>query len=321
MKTANHFILTTLFLLQCAITFAQTDKEMEAIVNYQLAEEAYDNKTYDKALNYLEEAKKIIGNNPKILYLQIVIELEKNETNAIKSDNINMLLNLIGKFEKAEGIESFSPDKKLFIAKNKVLLKEKLAKQIAQEDKLKKEQIELEKKQIVGKENFENFTINELAFGLTVEEFQKRYPDVLPEKFKITKSEYYDIYHSKSIAFEDKGCFSPYNSSTGNPIYDNNINAVFVKEGKVIGFQKNIFFYNSKGQGDLSFSEASSKGNECFSQYNDLFFGQSLEKGNSWWHWKSKGNQKHVILSSDSYQDPQKNSRWKSSMLIRVIQY
>jgi len=318
MIKTKHFFFTLLLLLQVTFSFSQSDKEMEAIVKYQLAEEAYDGKEYDKALNYLEEAKKIMGSIPKLLYLQIVIELEKNNNN---SKDINNLLNLIKTFEKAKGIESFSQEKKMFVAKNKVLLKEKLAQITAQEEKAKQLAIEVDNKAKIGKENFEKFAIDDLPFGLTLEEFQIKYPTILPEKFKITKSEHYDIYYSKSIAFEEKGCFSPYNSSTGNPIYDNNVNAIFVKDGKVIGFQKNIFYYNSKGQGNLNYPEASSKKNECFSQYNDLFFGQSQETGNNWLHWTSKEKQKHVILYSDCYQDPEKNSRWKSSMLIRVIQY
>ena len=302
---------------------AQSEKEMTAIANFQLAEEAYDNKEYNKGLNYLEEAKKSVGNKPKLLYLQIMIEQE------MISDATSMqnLLSLIGVFEKSNGIEDFSKEKKMLVAKNKVLIQEKLAQQISQEEKQQLEQKALEKKQKAGADNFENFTIKDLPFGLTVEEFQKRYPQILPQNFKKEKVQTegidVEIYYPKNIYFErdDPGFNLPLNASTGNPVYDTTVYAVLVKDGRVVGFKQTLFYYNSKGQGNLSWNDALYKKFIVFGQFLELFAFAPESNNVDYWNWRKNGDTvKSVRLVADAHKAHNGN-KWKSSLNIRVINF
>lgn len=320
MIKTRHFFFTILLLLQVNYSFSQSDKEMEAIVKYQLAEETFDNKEYDKALNYLDEAKKIMGNIPKLSYLQIVIELEKIGNNINNSKDIINLLNLIKTFEKAKGIEGFSQEKKMFVTKNKVLLKEKLSQITAQEEKSKQLAIEAEIKAKIGKENFEKFTIDDLPFGLPLEEFKAKYPAILPEKYKT--SEYKNTngivaYYPKNISFEDKANFLfPYNSSTGTPVYDTNIHVVFVKDNKVIGFQKNMCYYNSKGQGGLNYQEAVDQIKKYYQNFSESFISIPSTYTSNGYIWVISG-EKQIHLYDNNYFET--SNKWKQSLIVRVI--
>ena len=309
-------IFFTMFIFQTTLSYSQSDKEMEAIVNYQLAEEAYENKAYDKALNYLEEAKKIMGNKPKLLFFQIVIEIEKTSND---SNSLNKLLGLISTFEKSKDINNFPEEKRLIVSKNKVILKERLAQVTAKEIKEKRELEEIERKTKIGKENFEKFTIDSLPFGLTIEEFQKQYPNIFPEKYKIIKLQTYDIYYSKGISFEDKNGWLPYSSSTGNPYYETTINAIIVKDGKVIGFQKNLFYYNSKGQGNLDWNNALIERNNYYKKFVELFGSEPKINNPDYWSWYT--DNKSISLFADVYNDPKKANRWKCSLMIRVVNF
>lgn len=302
---------------------AQSEKDMAAMGNFQLAEEAYDNREYSKGLNYLEEAKKSVGNKPKLLYLQIMIGQETvNDASSIQG-----LLYLIGVFEKANGIDDFSPDKKMIVAKTKVLLQQKLSQHLALEEKRKQDQLAFEKKQKAGYDNFQNFTIKNLPFGLTIEEFQNGYPTIFPQNAKRekTKSEgiEVDIYYPKNIYFErdDKGFDLPLNSSTGNPFYDTAVYAVLVKDGKVVGFKQTFFYYNSKGQGDLTWNDALMKKFNVFAQFLERFAFAPDTNTIDYWNWRKDGETvKSVRLSSDAYKSPNGN-KWKSSLTLRVINF
>ena len=324
MKFLKTFI-TSILLFQSFVTFSQSEKEMEAIAKYQLAEEAYSNNEYDMALDYLGQAKKIIGDKPKLLYLQIVVEIDKGYPTI---DRVKSILNIIEAFQKSPAIGTFSSDKKMMIAKHKVLLKEKLAVLTAEAQKQIEQKKELEIRNKKGKESFEKFTIDDLPFGLTVEEFQKQYPDIFPENLKISKTKFSEIdyvYHYKNINFENKDNFLlPYNSSTGTPLYDTKIHAIFVKNGKVVGFQKNIFYYNSKGNGDLNYQQANAELFKYVEQYKSNFesYGAASDaitfnNYTNQWNWVVNGN-KTVILYSDTYVDEKNAKRWKNSLTIRV---
>lgn len=301
---------------------AQSDKELSAKANFQLAEEAYDNKEYNKGLNYLEEAKKDVGEKPKLLFLQIMIEQEMiSDVNSIQK-----LLDLIGAFEKSNGIDNFSNEKKMLVAKNKVLIKERLSQQLALEEKQNKEKKAFEEKQRIGRRNFENFTIKNFVFGLTVEEFRQRYPDILPGSFKKQKARFegadVEVYYPKNIFFErdDKGFSYPLNASSGNPFYDTTVFALIVKENKVVGFSQTLFYYNSKGQGSLSRGEAIVKKFEVSQQFVEQFAFPAESDFVSNWYWRKEGKSiKSVQLIADD-QQPSAN-KWKSSLIIRVINF
>ena len=325
-KPMKQAFFTACFICATIVPFlsrAQSDKEMSAMANFQLAEEAYDNKEYSKGINYLEEAKKSVGNKPKLLYLQIMIEQEMISD----ASSMQNLLNLIGAFEKSSGIQDFSKEKKMQIAKNKVLIQEKLAQQTAQEEKQKLDQSALEKKQKAGAENFEKFTIKDLPFGLTVEEFQKRYPQILPQSFKKEKAQAegtnVEIYFPKNIYFErdDRGFNLPLNAASGNPFYDTTVYAVLVKDGKVVGFKQTLFYYNSKGQGNLSWNDALYKKFTVSAQFLELFAFPAETNTIDYWNWRKDSNTlKSVSLVADAYRAP-KGNKWKSSLNISVINF
>lgn len=331
MKFLKIIFLIVLF-FQNLLSFSQTENEMEAIAKYQLGEEAYSNNEYDKALAYLEQAKTIIGSKPKLLYLEIMVEMDKGFSS---SDRVKHILKKIEAFEKSSGIDSYSQDKKMAVAKNKILLKEKLNDMMLEEQKLAAQKQELEDNIKKGKANFERFTIDDLPMGQTIEEFQKQYPNILPENYKMSKTKWESgteadlIYacHSKSIGFENKENFLlPYNSSTGAPIYDTTIHLVLVKNGRVVGFQKTIFYYNSKGQGTLTFSEATAE----VTKYVEKFKADFESYGNkstdaipyydyqNQWSW-AISDTKGVHLYSDNYVDEKNQKRWKSSLTLRVF--
>lgn len=331
MKFLKILFTTSLF-LQNFLSFSQTENELEAIAKYQLSEEAYSNSEYDKALAYLGQAKDIIGNKPKLLYLEIVIEIDKGYDT---SERVKQILKKVELFEKSAGINNFSQDKKMLVAKNKILLKEKLNDLTIQEEKLAIEKKELDIKTKKGRENFERFTIDDLPLGQNIEEFQKQFPDILPENHKISKTKWAKgtdedliyAYHSKSIAFENKENFLlPYNASTGAPIYDTTIHLVLVKNGKIVGFQKTIFYYNSKGQGNLTYSEATSEVTKYVEKFN-ADFASDVSKTNGDMTYYTYGNQwswiipdaKGVHLYSDNYMDEKNPRRWKSSLTLRVF--
>jgi hypothetical protein len=326
-RPMKQSFLTACFLLCIllpVLSRAQSEKEMSAIANFQLAEESYDNKEYSKALTYLEEAKKSVGNKPKLLFLQIMIEQERISD----ASSMQSLLDLIGAFEKANGIDDFSKDKKMLVAKNKVLLKEKLSQHLAQEEKQKQEQLALEKKQKAGNDNFERFTLNSLPFGLTIEEFQKQYPHILPGNIKKGKSlsegVEVEVYYPKTIFFEydDKGFNLPFNASTGNPVYDTSIYALIVKDNKVVGFKQTLFYYNSKGQGNLSWNDALLKKFSVYQQFLELFASPPTEHNNvDYWYWRKDGkNLKSVKLLADTHKAPNGN-KWKCSLTISVVSF
>lgn len=322
MKLLKLFF-TTALLFQTLTSFSQTEQEMEAIAKYQLAEEAYSNNEFDKALKYLEQSKEIIGNRPKLIYLQITIQLDKGYNSVAE---INKILNTIDAFEKSPGIDTFSPEKKMIVAKNKVLIKEKLDSKIAEEENLKKQKADQEIKSKEGKKNFDNFTIDDLPLGLSLEEFLKQFPNVLPENYKMEKSKWPStseadiiyVCHAKNVNFENKDNFIlPYNASTGVPLYDTKIHAIFVKNGKVVGLQKNIYYYNSKG--DLTYQGAVSEMNKQLDSYKRFFESKEipLQNYSDQWDWVVAGD-KGVHLFIDNYVDPKNPNRWKNSLTIRV---
>jgi len=330
MKVWN-IILFTVLLLSSQNSTGQSEKELEAIARYQLAEEAYSSTEYDKALLYLEQAEKIIGRKPKLLYLQITIELDKGYNNL---DRVKYILDLISKFENAPGISDFSKDKKTITARNKVMLKEKQVQLTAELEKLKIQKQQQQIKSVKGKAAFEKFAVEGLALGLPLEEFEQQYPNFMPKNYKLTKTNWGSsdaqadiiyICHSKNINFENKNSFLlPYNASTGAPLYGTDIHALIVKDRRVVGLQKNLFYYNSKGSGSLTHEQAAAEITKYVQDYKNEF-----ESGGDQtdaiefaahqdsWKWSHEG--KSVILFSDNYVDEKNAKRWKCSLTVRII--
>lgn len=108
----------------------------EARAAYLLAEEAFTANDWKGALSYLEDCKKKIGTpNCKILYLQIMSEMELAKAD---SSYQTAVLRSIADFEKAPDVKNFNEDKVLEVMKTKIRLN-KLQEQ-AVKDKLAREE-------------------------------------------------------------------------------------------------------------------------------------------------------------------------------------
>jgi hypothetical protein len=116
MKT---FLLISFLLLLGYTSMAQTSST-EAKAAYLLAEEAFNAGDWKGTISYLEQSKKKIGSpNSKILYLQIMAEME-----LAKSDTSynSIALNTIAAFESAADVKDFNEDKSLEVMKTKIRL-------------------------------------------------------------------------------------------------------------------------------------------------------------------------------------------------------
>jgi hypothetical protein len=92
----------------------------EAKAAYLLAEEAFNANEWKEALKYLEQCKAKIGTvNSKILYLQIMTEMELAKTDAAYYDAVARSINA---FEKAPDAAAFNEEKTLEVMKIKVRL-------------------------------------------------------------------------------------------------------------------------------------------------------------------------------------------------------
>ncbi len=120
MKVTPILLLSLMFTLS---SIAQTEAT-EAKAAYLLAEESFASRDWKGALSYLEECRKKIGKpNSKILYLQIMTELELSKTDT--SFNKAVLKTIID-FEKAFDIKDFNEEKTMEVMKAKLRLNRKL---------------------------------------------------------------------------------------------------------------------------------------------------------------------------------------------------
>lgn len=130
----KQLLLLTALLFTLTNNYAQSSNA-EAKAAYLLAEDAFAASDWKGTLSYLEECKKLIGTpNSKILYLQILTELELAKTDTAYN---TAALKTIAAFEKAPDVKDFNEDKALEVMKSKIRLnriqdqaaKEKLARE------------------------------------------------------------------------------------------------------------------------------------------------------------------------------------------------
>src|SRR5687768_14167820 len=92
------FLIGFFFLFPCYRIVAQTSAT-EAKAAYLLAEEAFNSGDWKGTISYLEQAKKKIGDpNSKILYLQVMAEIEMAKSDTSYNTTA---LNTIAAFESA----------------------------------------------------------------------------------------------------------------------------------------------------------------------------------------------------------------------------
>ncbi|MDR6764430.1 hypothetical protein J2Y38_004663 [Flavobacterium sp. 2755] len=320
-----------------------------AELKFEEAETAFNNGDYELTIQKAGEFENTLGGiTDKSLYLRLVSQSKLfNAADFYTSEKqftlYNSLAENIAKYLKAtenNGLDDKFKEvyaigenlKKLNLPKDKTIWKkeqQRIEKEELDRQNAKLEQLELAKK------TFEEFTIDDLPFGQTIEEFQKQHPDILPENYKMSKTKWAAgteqdlIYacHSKSIGFESKENFLlPYNSSTGAPIYDTSIHLLLVKNGRIAGFQKTIFYCNSKGQGSLTYPEAVSQTDKYVEEFKAKFqsYGNKAADvipyygSQNQWSWIIP-DIKSVHLYSDCYMDEKNPKRWKSSLTLRVF--
>lgn len=331
-------LLLYIFLLISGLTAAQN---AVAELKFEEAEIAFNKQDFKLTIEKVNEFEKVLGGvTDKSLYLRIISQKNLfNPSNYYADDEqYNLFISLdnnIKKYLKAtekNGLDDKFKDvyaegeklKKLNLIKDKkAWLKEK--KRIEDEAETRRLQQLAANEQC--KNNFMAYTLDDLPIGLSLEEFKAQYPQIIPEKLKIAElpgissgSPVY-IHYPKSINFEDKRNFVlPYNATTGKPIYDNNIYAVLVQDNKVVGYQKQIAYFNSNGQGDLSFNSASSELNKHVQYYkslvencsNDVAY-KSITGLDTW-----TLDNKVLSLFQDVYQD-EKGRRWRMSLTVRIL--
>ena len=113
------FCLSGIFVLLFNTGFSQA-ASTEAKAAYLLAEEAYNANDWTAAKSYLAECTKKLGKpNSKILYLQIMTEMELGKSNAGYYDTV---AKSIAAFEELPDIQEFNEEKALEIMKIKLKL-------------------------------------------------------------------------------------------------------------------------------------------------------------------------------------------------------
>ena len=333
-----RILLLYIFLLMNGFAAAQN---AVAELKFEEAEIAFNNRDFEKTIEKVNEFEKVLGGmTDKSLYLRIVsqknlfnpysfyadeeqynlyVSLDNNIKKYLKATEKN---GLDDKFKEiyAEG-ESL---KKMNLTKDKkAWLKEKKRREDETEARRKYEE-ELREE---CKNNFKEYTLDSLRTGVSIEEFQAQYPDILTGKYKSAKvsegsqgSAVY-IYYSKNINFEDKRNFVfPYNATTGKPIYDKTVHAVFVQDGTVVGFQKQVLYYNSQGEGNLDMNSAQAALFQHIQEQKDTLqncandIKYSSPEGQDMWSFDGK----NITLFRDVYKD-EKGKRWKMSLTTRVL--
>lgn len=320
--------LLYLFLLINTSNFAQAIAELK----FEEAETAFNKGNYELTLKKVDEFEKAVGGmSDKSLFLRVVSQdklfnpsifytdekqfslYNSLSVNAEKYINIMESKGLDDKFKEIYAISeklknlNLPKDKKSYQKENQRLAKEKLEK-LEHCTKL-----------------FDAITLDNLPLDITLEEFLAQYPNVLgKKKYKLTKGTKFDLYQPKDIymsystlgKFDFLGIFIMY----GEPKLDIGDISILLKNGKIIGYQKQIYWYIGK---DLRLQELENKYTELSSKHlqlstcTDLKYDfEDLPNGiRQVFYWKF--NNKTALISK-TYTKP---DNWKSyfhSLIYRV---
>lgn len=333
-----RILLLYIFLLMNGFAAAQN---AVAELKFEEAEIAFNNRDFEQTIEKVNEFEKVLGGmTDKSLYLRIVSQ--KNLFNPYSfyadEEQYNLYVSLdnnIKKYLKATEKNGLDDKFKEIYAEGESLKKMNLIKDkkawLKEKKRLEDEADARRRQQLAANElcknNFMEYTLDNLPIGLSLEEFQAQYPDILTGKYKSAKvsegsqgSAVY-IYYSKNINFEDKKNFVfPYNATTGKPIYDKTVHAVFVQDGTVVGFQKQVLYYNSQGEGNLDMNSAQAALFQHIQEQKDTLqncandIKYSSPEGQDMWSFDGK----NITLFRDVYKD-EKGKRWKMSLTTRVL--
>jgi hypothetical protein len=215
---------------------------MEAKAAYILAEETFGKGDYKATIEFLQQAKNALSKtNCKLLYLEIMATRELYAKDSSKAEK---LLPLITEFEKSSDYADFNEEKTLEIVKLKLLIK---GEQKATKDKLM--EIEIAKQNRIDsmakartpahQDHFIRHVQSKGQFNITMDELNKVNPKWKVKKWIADKiSSTVDFYHNPEQT-QFKGTDFPFPiilswKGSNNPF---TILGVFVKDGKVIGYQ------------------------------------------------------------------------------------
>jgi hypothetical protein len=276
MKFFMKYTLLYIFSLFSITIFSQN---AVAELKFEEAETAFNNGNYDLTLQKVDEFEGTLGDiTDKSLYLRVVsqnklfnptifytdenqftlyISLTANATKYLKATENN---GLNDKFKEVYAINENL--KKLNLPKDKATWQkenQRIEKEERDKQSIKLAQIEQCKKA------FKELTIDDLPFGITIEEFQKQYPNVLGENPKKKGYKYWDSYYSKNNVSIEKYSYSfeKFQETDHNIIVTTDLQ----KDSKICSYIKVIYFYKGK---ENKQSEFNTKRNELLEKYKYL---------------------------------------------------
>ncbi|MEN2416190.1 hypothetical protein [Flavobacterium mesophilum] len=245
----KHTLLYVLLLITSTI-FSQN---AVAELKFEEAENAFNNGNYDLTLQKVDEFENSLGNiTDKSLYLRVVSQsklfspadfyadekqyslynsLTANADKYIKATENN---GLNDKFKEVYAISENL--KKLNLPKDEISYQKEIQKLKSLSEK--KTQDKLAKVEAC-KKAFDELTIDNLPFGITIEEFEKQYPDVLGESHKIRKKH---IHYPKNMTLTKYDVFFLERfAKTGHDIM-----VCTDDSNKINGYVKIVYFYDGK---------------------------------------------------------------------------
>ena len=239
--------LLYVFLLFNTAIFSQN---AVAELKFEEAETAFNSGNYELTIQKVDEFESALGNiTDKSLYLRVVSQNKLfNPANFYSDEKQFLLYNSLtanaAKYLKATENNGLNDKFKEVYAIGEDLKKLKLPKDKAawqnENQRIKKEeqkkQGEIREKEEKRNQVIESFTIDDLPFGLTIEEFRKKFPNLLPEKLQTYDFHDGTLAYYFDVKFLSDGCWTPKFGKDSK-----NVHAIFVKDGKVIGFQKSFF--------------------------------------------------------------------------------
>ena len=273
----KYFILS-FFVLTSTTIFSQN---AVAELKFEEAETAFNSGDFELTIQKADEFENTLGNiTDKSLYLRVVSQNKLFNPANFYSDEkqfilCNSLTANVAKYLKAtennglndkfkevyaigEGLKKLNlpKDKTIWHKENQRIEKEERDKQSA-----KIAQIEHCKK------TFEDLTIDDLPLGITIEEFQKQYPNVLGENPKKIENDNWVIHYPKNNI-----SFSKNRYGTVMDTFDEaGHNIVIITDpkngGKISHYEKIIYFYKGK---ENKQSEYNSKKNDLLEKYKYL---------------------------------------------------
>jgi hypothetical protein len=285
MRTLVFFLFLFLFL---RITLHAQLSSAEAKAAYLLAEESYGKNDWKKTLSYLEECKrKLESTNCKILYLQIMAEVELSKTNPSYYDSV---LHSIADFERSPDAKDFNEEKTIEVMKAKLLTKENKEKYF-NDAMLKKE---ADAKAVIA---FKTITWEGLPIGVSFNELVEKRKAARTPLFEHKTDNVKVVSIPGAKLIYDRSChiFEWTEGCRGK-----GLRAAYVKQGIVLGYVGTLD-YKSNSVGNLSRAAAAAAALRLPDQYSSLLgFQPVITDGSEKKMYKWEKDGKTVILEHNN---------------------